>query len=192
MQTTLRYVLIFRASMVNQIDPIDLRVRLTVGDLYQLKMPIKSPAIRVGVYLFVSVFVLVMITLAIMAATHNAQAWSVLIDLLPLFALAMAIPLFSFVLPFLSAREDIKNPNLNEESLYSFTGDGVQTSSTNAKASFTWQALMQACETKNAFLLYPSNDVAIVLPKRCFPTQGSIDGFRSLISERIARVQLPS
>jgi hypothetical protein len=185
-------VLIFRTGMVNQLDPIDVRVRLTVDDLYQLRIPIKSSAIRIGASLFASIFALVMVVLAIMAATHNARAWPVLIDLLPLFALAMVIPFISFVLPFLFAREDIKNPNLNGESLYSFTGEGVQMNGTTAKASFTWQALIQACETKNAFLLYPSKDVAIILPKRCFPTQGSIAGFRTLISERIARVQLPS
>jgi hypothetical protein len=178
--------------MVNQTNPLDLRVRLTVSDLYQLRAPIKSTALRVVVWLFGSVFVLVMMVLTIMATTHNPRAWSTLINLLPLFALAMAVLFLAFALPFLSAKEDIKNPNLNGESLYSFTGEGVQGNGRNVRTSFTWQALTQARETKNAFLLYPSNDIAIILPKRCFSSQDDIATLRSLISEHITKVQLRS
>jgi YcxB-like protein len=174
--------------MVNAINPIDLRVRLTVSDLYQLRAPLKSAVLRVIVWCFGLCFALLMTVLAIMAASRSPQYWPVLAKLLPPFALAMAILFLAFALPFLSAREAIKNPNLSGELLYSFTPDGVQAVGPTAKTSLNWRAFLNVHEAKDAFWLYLSTENAFILPKRCFSSENDIAAFRSLVFECIPKV----
>jgi hypothetical protein len=53
-----------------------------------------------------------------------------------------------------------------------------------------WRVLVNAIETKSAFLLFRAKNVAHALPKRCFADAQEINKFRELLKDKFPRASL--
>ena len=107
--------------------------------------------------------------------------------------LALVFPLlFVFGLPLLSAQKITTNERLKLGVRYLFSSAGLYVETSVAKADLQWRAIQQAVETKSAFLLFPSVNVAHTLPKRCFADAADVAAFRQLLLANVPKAQLAS
>ncbi len=65
--------------------------------------------------------------------------------------------------------------------------EGIVSDNPLGHAETTWDKYQQFRETKNLFLLYQSQDVIGILPKRVFATSSDLEQFKSLMATKIGK-----
>lgn len=85
-----------------------------------------------------------------------------------------------------SARRQFKTSSaLREARRYSFTEEGVESVSPAASAKFSWALLHRTLETPESFMLFPSDVVFIVIPKRILKSEERVEALRELIRKHL-------
>jgi hypothetical protein len=64
--------------------------------------------------------------------------------------------------------------------------DGLSMIEATAESRVTWDHYLQFTETPNLFLLYVATNAAEFIPKRVFPTEMAMNGFRTLLERNIS------
>lgn len=65
--------------------------------------------------------------------------------------------------------------------------DGIDVSSPTASTRYAWNGYIRVEETKNLFLVYRTQQVFIIFPKRAF-SEGEINDFRQLLDQQLGVV----
>ena len=87
-----------------------------------------------------------------------------------------------YVSSFFAAKSLLRNtPALQGPTRWTFSDAGIRTDGPTAQSEVQWKSFTQIRETKRQFLLYPQNNIAYVVPKRCFPTENEIVTFREMV-----------
>jgi len=81
--------------------------------------------------------------------------------------------LFVFVLPLFSARRAMLDDRAG-------------------RADLKWAAIRRAIETRSAFLLLPTNNLAHTLPRRSFASRSDVDAMRHLLRANVPKARLRS
>jgi hypothetical protein len=66
-----------------------------------------------------------------------------------------------------------------------FSEDGFETFTPIARSENGWQTLEKVKEKKDCFLLYPQNNIFMVIPHRFFEGESQIEEFRELVKEQL-------
>ena len=89
--------------------------------------------------------------------------------------LAIAIPLF----PLLGYRQFIKTFNSNkllaEEITYEFTNDLIKSSGSSFQSEREWTSTRKVRELKGWFMIYQSDTIASLIPKKCMTDEQVIE-----------------
>ncbi len=91
------------------------------------------------------------------------------------------------VLPIRARRIFQQQKNLQRPYRVSWDAEGVQTSSANGNSKIPWMEFLKWRESAQLFLLYRSDVLFQMYPKRCF-TPAQVDDFRSLAKRNIAEI----
>jgi len=103
-----------------------------------------------------------------------------------LFPLSFLVLLWA-VLPLISARRQfVTRPYLAEAVTYSFNAAGVQLTALSFSSSMNWAIFRAIRETKNAFLFYSASNIAHVVPKHFFSSEGEIAAWRAAVTAWMA------
>jgi hypothetical protein len=92
-----------------------------------------------------------------------------------------------FILPIRARRIFNQQKNLQRPYRVSWDAESVQTSSASGNSKIPWVDFLKWRESKQLFLLYRSDVLFQMYPKRCF-TPEQIDEFRLLAKRNIAEI----
>lgn len=91
--------------------------------------------------------------------------------------------------PFLTKKGALKqyknNKKLHGEIEYVFADDGLSGHSEYDESRYLWEHFSNAVETNYAFVLFISNNVGIIFPKRYFLNMDDIEAVRKLLKENM-------
>jgi hypothetical protein len=102
----------------------------------------------------------------------------------------VAVVLFVFVLPFLSAGRVASEERFKRGIRYRISGAGVHVESYVSTSDLQWGAFRHAIEIRSAFLLFTSPSLVQVLPRRCFASETDIAVVRDLLRVHIPKAKL--
>lgn len=92
---------------------------------------------------------------------------------------------------FIAAKSLVRNtPALQGPTRWTFSDAGIRTDGPTAQSEVQWKSFTQIRETKRQFLLYPQNNIAYVVPKRCFSTVNEMVTFREMVRKRFPSAKL--
>lgn len=77
-----------------------------------------------------------------------------------------------------------QNSKLQEHFEAIISDDGIEISSPTAKVNYVWDGFIRYSETTNLFLVYPSQRIFNVFPKRAFSAD-EVDDFRELLQQKL-------
>jgi hypothetical protein len=97
---------------------------------------------------------------------------------------------FVFVLPLLSARKVLTDERVKKGVKYQFSDEGIRVESSVATADLQWVAFRRVIETRSAFLLLPTSNLAHTLPLRCFAGEADVKTARELFRMKIPQAKL--
>jgi hypothetical protein len=98
--------------------------------------------------------------------------------------------LFVFILPLVWARRAIRDDRVKNGVQYEFSPIGIHVENSVGRADLKWAAIRRAIETRSAFLLLPTNNLAHTLPRRCFASGSDIDAMRELVRANVPNARL--
>jgi hypothetical protein len=75
---------------------------------------------------------------------------------------------------------------LREPLRFTFSADGISAKSTLSFGRCSWSAYWRAFETRDAFYLYLSRNLAQIIPKRCFENEDEVSAFRNMAREAMS------
>lgn len=81
------------------------------------------------------------------------------------------------------------NKKIQEEIIYTFTDEKVQTKGETFDGDFTWNTVHRVKETKDWFLIYQSKTTMNMVPKKYFP-QSEIIELRNIIEKNNVKARL--
>ena len=94
--------------------------------------------------------------------------------------------LFWLLIPLVSARWQLsKRPYLREEMRYGFDPEGVRLTAPSFSTFMKWSTIRAVRETKCAFLLYSAPNMAQVVPKTFFTSEGDLAAWRQAVGSWI-------
>jgi YcxB-like protein len=96
----------------------------------------------------------------------------------------IAIGLFLMSHSWLRARQTFKKGRLGEETQVEISDSGVDASNSVANTKFVWGAFSRYTESKNLFLVYQSQLMFNIFPKRAFAA-GDMDAFQGLLEQHL-------
>lgn len=104
--------------------------------------------------------------------------------LLYLYLVVAAVALASFLLPYLRVRSMFrKSPAARMPRRLTFSTEGIQFESEDARGEYKWSLFMRIIETKKLFLLLQTANAATYIPKRCFRSPDDVKLLRQLIRD---------
>jgi hypothetical protein len=74
-----------------------------------------------------------------------------------------------------------KRPDLHRHQSVEITAAGVTLSDTESRRQFNWGAFCKSEETRHLFLLFTSEQIALILPKRCYDSAEQMEAMRNLM-----------
>lgn len=105
--------------------------------------------------------------------------------------IVLLLPIFIvFGAPLLSARKVLIDERIKRGIRYQFSDGGIHVESSVATADLQWAAIRHAVETRSAFLLLPSANVAHTLPKRCFASAEDVAATREFLRRNVPKAKL--
>jgi len=96
-----------------------------------------------------------------------------------------------FVAPWFVVRKFFKDGRNAAGTRFQFSEEGVKIQSSIGTADLNWTAFLRGQETKSCFLLYPTNNIARVIPKRCIASADDIRSLRELFRRHIPQFRCP-
>jgi len=108
-------------------------------------------------------------------------------NLLPLAGLFV---LGILLIPLLSTLSLLKAPNFSGPVHFMISPEGIEISMLHSHGELKWSGVVQARETRSAFLLFPQRGLAHLLLKKSFATQEDIESCRQLLRENVGKAKL--
>jgi YcxB-like protein len=94
--------------------------------------------------------------------------------------------LLLFVTNYFAAKKHMRsNKPLSEKIHYVFSEQGFNTAASSFSGSTTWQNVFEARETGTNFLIFISNSIMYIVPKRCFRDVEQIQAFKQLVQAQL-------
>jgi hypothetical protein len=104
-----------------------------------------------------------------------------------LLLVGLYIPLSLFVIrPALARRQFAKRPDRDSEITWLFTSDSIEGAFNHGKSAFTWSALTKVVQTREGFLLYPTEQIFHWIPRHGFASASDFDRLSQLAQQRAA------
>jgi hypothetical protein len=162
-------------------DQIDVDVRLTLADYLRANYWFLFKRFRrffLILFLAGVVYPALYLTGAV-ETTKKDNPWGLLIP--------WALLLLLLLTTFLGTRRNLKsNRALQGEMHYCFSRDGINTAGPLSSGQMGWAAIRDAFETRSNFLIFISNNLMYLIPKRCLQS-GDVVRLRALVSEMLGR-----
>ncbi len=96
--------------------------------------------------------------------------------------------ILQIIMPYIVHRRIyFRNPRLYGKRTVTFDNEGLTSDSDLAHVEIKWSSFEKFRETKNLFLIYQTNDVAGITPKRAFPSPEAVEQFRNLLVSKVPR-----
>ncbi len=167
-------------------------VKLQYGEVYWTSVLLTSRLFRKVLYIFGFMGVLMVISFIFaFLRPRPEQEWYQMLENSKSLLWVFGIPiLVVFVSPMLSAQKALNDERLKRGISYRFSDSGIHVESSVAKADLQWAAIRHAIETRSAFLLLPTANVAHTLPKRCFSSAEDVADTRELLRANIPKAKL--
>jgi hypothetical protein len=83
-------------------------------------------------------------------------------------------------------------PGLEGPTRWIFSENGVETDGPTSRAEMQWKSFTRVRETKRQYLLYPQDNVAYIIPQRCFQSEIEIGRLREIVRRCVATATLQS
>jgi len=83
-------------------------------------------------------------------------------------------------------------PGLKGPTSWIFSESGIETDGPTSRAEIQWKSFTRVRETKRQFLLYPQDNLAYIVPKRCFQTEIEIGRLREMVRRCVPTAALQS
>ena len=172
--------------------PIAIFVRLNYWESYRAAVVLTARVFRKLLYIFGFMGALWIFLLIISLVRPSPEKdWYQTIQTSRQLLWVFGLPvLFVFVLPLLSAAKVVSDERVKRGVNYAFSDNGIHVASSVATADLQWAAIRQALETRTAFLLFPSTNVAHTLPKRCYANVADIATMRELLRTHVPKAKL--
>lgn len=158
---------------------VELAVDLKTSDLYLLYLIHAAYKSRLATgYVTLGLLIL-------MAIARQRLGFLLLLVLPPVSVLVFAsILYYIFVRPYLAARSIVQRSSaLWPVTRYSFDEAGVQVNG----AVYNWEAVLRAKQTSRLIVLYLSEPLSFVLPKRCFESPERLNQFKALLIRNVVK-----
>jgi hypothetical protein len=168
---------------MQQLSAVDVSVRLAFGEAFRASVRIVLRRFFPLLVLF-GVMAALSGTLLIFALLKPApqQAWYESAKNPVALYWAVSLPLFIFVgLPLLSARQVVTDERMKRGFRYEFSDEGVHIEGPISNANLKWEAIKRAQELRWGFLLFPTKNVAHIIPNRCFASPEDAGRLRELL-----------
>jgi len=95
--------------------------------------------------------------------------------------------LMAAVAPYSTARKSlVARAYLGEATSYMFNNEGMQAVAQSMSYEMKWSVFRRIQETKRLFLMYHAPNMAVVIPKRFFRSQGEAGDWKNFVEQRIA------
>ena len=144
---------------------------------------------RRSFWVFISVLLLVVITPVLFAALNGAPVATVIAGALPYFLVFglvfLGMPLWQ---RWALRRVYRQTPTLQQEQTHEFSEEGFRLSNPLSNAVVSWDAFVDAFETREFFLFYISRSMAYFLPKRAITTEADLQELRALLRAQLTRM----
>ena len=95
--------------------------------------------------------------------------------------------LFAVVIPYRTRRSFRQRKDLHRESSFCASEDGVHVQSGDIQGLKPWSDYLKWKEGDKAFLLFMSDNMYQVVPKRFFDPESEVGGFRALLEKHVPR-----
>ncbi len=142
-----------------------------------------------GFWIFIAVLLLVVAAPVLLAALKGYPATQIIASLVPYLlifgVLLLGMPLWQ---RWALRRVYRTTPSLQQEQRHEFSEEGFRLSNPLSNTLIRWDALVDAIETREFFLLYISPSIAYFLPKRAVATQTELRELRVLLRAQLHRV----
>jgi hypothetical protein len=93
---------------------------------------------------------------------------------------------YVLIRPYIIARRFAQSRSIGSKGdLYTITESGIDVLSEFSSSHYQWDAIRAAKQTSSLFVLSINRSAAIVLPKRCFPSQEQLSVFRQILIRQI-------
>jgi len=161
-------------------------VRLETRDMYRFSLTTMFRRFRWFMLLMVFVALGLIVSL-VSQDWHWEWGWQSIFG--PLFVFVF-VPYAFFVAPYFSSRKYLrKNPSLAGPVMYTILEKGIDVSGPHSQAHLSWDAITEALETSQQFLLYPQTAVAHVIPKHLLAADQQAT-LRALIRSHVKKTKL--
>lgn len=159
-------------------NEIDVDVRLTLADYLRANYWFLFKRFRrLFLILFLAGVVYPILYLTRAVDTTKDNPWGLFIP--------WAILLLLLLTTFLGTRRNLKsNKALQGEMHYRLSRDGIETAGPLSSGQMGWAAMRDAFETRSNFLIFISNNLMYLIPKRCLQS-GDVVRLRRLLSEML-------
>jgi hypothetical protein len=173
-------------------DSIALFVKLGYWDAYRAAVVLTARQLKKFLIIFniMGVLMIALLLLAVLRPMPEKEWYQTLRNTIPLMWVFLLPILFVFVLPLFSARRVLSDERVQKGISYRFSETGIHLESSVAKADLQWAAFRHAIETRSAFLLLPTNNVAHTLPLRCFSSAADAKAMRELLRRSVPNPSL--
>jgi len=171
---------------------VSIFVKLGYWDAYRTAVVLTTRMFRVYLLLF-AVGALLKASVLVIAALYPQpdKAWyESARDPTPLVWVIGLPALFVFVLPLVWARRATRDDRVKNGVRYEFSQIGIHVENSVGRADLKWAAIRRAIETRSAFLLLPTNNLAHTLPRRCFASRSDVDATRELLRANVPKARL--
>jgi hypothetical protein len=101
--------------------------------------------------------------------------------------LAYLVLTFFVLLPLKARRIFRQQRNLQVTTDHEFEEQGVTSTSQIGQSRLTWRDFLKWKESKRLIVLYTSDVMMIIFPRRCFPDQATWDAFRRIVSTNVKK-----
>ena len=109
--------------------------------------------------------------------------WANLKPILPWLLACGGLIVWALAAPYLTVRRAwLGQPAMQLQQTVEITDAGLVIDDEQSRNEYKWNAFIRLVESRNLFLLFPSNLVFIMIPKRALPA-GQLDAFRIMLNE---------
>jgi YcxB-like protein len=162
--------------------PVSVSVQLVPDDLYRMTVSYFTRKLWM-LWIFPT---LALVGLPLILVSHGPQRDKTIANFEPACIGAAIALVILFVFPYFSARSSFKShPALQQETLYTFSDDGISVQSPTASSRTDWSNITQATETRNYLYLFLSKNIRWIIPKRSFSDTASLSALREILKSHI-------
>lgn len=172
-----------RKRMAETDDAVNVTLILTEQDLLRLTWTslLRNKRLKIMMPLL-GIFTLVMGSMSLCGMAQSDQPETALYSAPCLLFVPFMIFVFFPLSIWWSVRKAYRNnPNMQRETTYRFTAQGIESTNAVANTEVTWEAIIEILETKKAYLFYYSWQSAFMLPKTAIPSPDDRQRLRRLV-----------